>query len=674
MKFPERPINNEQEIKEQEINKIIRNLKVVADVLVGRDVNLIVIRGRPDVPLHFNYETRTCVISIEFLRKIGLIEFNEILFGVVHEACHFIQFLMDPEGFKRLYELIEIKAKQMVEMILSDESLKDKILNYLKDKNYISQDEDASSDKVRNFLLEFLMKAYHQLLNCLLDIQANSLVRKNLVTFQKREGEGEEDKLREIYRKLFPYEDISHLPYHQQFSYALLRNLMTEEEVVVSEQVRKDLQTEVEYLGKKMSISDLTSIVFSLESKELKATFLLSIINLYYLPIFEALLRKDIEEGRLEIIELPIDLHGEYEEIRKIIDELNRFFEDQKKPAEEKSKEIREEIFKKFSREGGFNEEEVKELYEILKSVEEIMEDMNKIWYNFLVERIISEPERTGYFNRGTYPDIYRVPIEWPRIQTSPQEAEIFKRDVLTEKREFVPRKIKICLVIDLSGSMTEEKRKAVQRIVYAVIQSLINFREEIKLNYPQFSPFNVEWKIIGFGGTGNVRELPIDKTDNEEINLQRSILDIKRLNLGGTDDAQALEIARNFFTEEDIEKIQNKDTLGIVLEITDGETATVNESTDLVYKINKLGIFCRGIQIPEFGIGIRRTEKETGEETGEETEKETGEETGEGGRKTPRADAFGKVWEKRGRRVEYLEALPKVVIELLKEAIEIKR
>jgi len=362
MKFPERPINNEQEIKEQEINKIIRDLKVVADVLVGRDVNLIVIRGRPDVPLHFNYETRTCVISIEFLRKIGLIEFNEILFGVVHEACHFIQFLMDPEGFKRLYELIEIKAKQMVEMILSDESLKDKILNYLKDKNYISQDEDASSDKVRNFLLEFLMKAYHQLLNCLLDIQANSLVRKNLVTFQKREGEGEgeEDKLREIYRKLFPYEDISHLPYHQQFSYALLRNLMTEEEVVVSEQVRKDLQTEVEYLGKKMSISDLTSIVFSLESKELKATFLLSIINLYYLPIFEALLRKDIEEGRLEIIELPIDLHGEYEEIRKIIDELNRFFEDQKKPAEEKSKEIREEIFKKFSREGGFNEEEVK--------------------------------------------------------------------------------------------------------------------------------------------------------------------------------------------------------------------------------------------------------------------------------------------------------------------------
>lgn len=641
-------------LKDSEIERMAKDLIPVAQILARRGVNLRITREDPTKSLYFDPRTRTCVINIAFLKARGLTGYHETLFGIAHEVGHFIQFLSDPKMFEYLYELIEKEAEKVTRYILNNPSLRDKIITDLTETQSLEEKEGSDEEILRGIFIE----VYHELVNFLLDIHANTLIRARLVPFMPGQSHG--DTPRDIYsRKLFPGEkgiapDYSGLPLHKQFIFSLLRNFMTGEQAIVSEAIQEALGREIEYLGKKMSISDLSEEISYPKSN---VPSLALIIKYYYLPIFDELLRKDLEEGRFRVIKLPVNLDEGYSERRKLIDEYRKVLERESKSARERSEEEREKLFKKASLEAGFTEKQSKELYEILHSVEGIMKRMNEIWYNFMRREISTELEKLGYFRYGTTIDILRIIREWSTITVSPQEADVFERYIPTEKIELIPRKIKICLVIDLSRSMNEAKRKAVQEITYAIIQSLINFREEIKLNYQQFFLFDIEWKIIGFGGQGAFLDLPRDRTDNEETNLKKSVLDIGNIDLGGTYDAQALDEARKFFTEEDIKEIKKEITLGIVLEITDGETESKNQSRKLVTEINKAGIFCRGIQIPELGISTLRAEEER------EKRKEREE-----------IDIFKEVWGENGCRIEYLEELPAIVTKLLEEAITIRR
>ena len=191
---------------------------------------------------------------------------------------------------------------------------------------------------------------------------------------------------------------------------------------------------------------------------------------------------------------------------------------------------------------------------------------------------------------------------------------------------------------------MTEAKRRAVQEIVYALLHSLMLSKEELSHEVPQevLGSIGVEYLVVGFGSQS--MELPSRFQHQQELAKRNQIvLEIGSIDLGGTRDAPALEMARNFFTQEDIKGIKEERVLGVVIEITDGHTETATESSVLVEEINRQGIFCRGIQIAEEGYS-------SSEITG---------------------GTFKEVWKNYGIQIPDLASLPKIIRTLLREAIQ---
>lgn len=640
----------------ENIENLVANLRPALDVLARKGVKLEIVRQDPETSLYFDYKRNTCVININFLLKLGLTGPDEILFGCAHEVGHFIQALEDPDGYERLHSLIKERAKKMTKKILENQELKNKIVNAIRSdpsKEITPQNEEKAIKAVFEMV-------YHQLVNAILDINANTIITKRMVPFH--EGQPKANVPREIYKnKLFPSQDFQSDPYYAQFTYSLLRNYMTGEKAIVSEPVRDALETSFEVLGGTKSMEEFVREYIA-EAENVSwisiCLWILTCLKQFILPKFEELLLRDIEEGRFKVVIIVSDFHGGGNgEGTGEIDpgEVKKWKEEKEKPDKEKHKDFAKEQFESKLKELGFSQKEIEELWQIQQETQEVTDILKAIWYLFMRKVSSIHLEKQGVFRYGVTPNIKEVIKQLFIQKKPPQEAEVMERYVPEEETTLLPRKIKIVLILDLSGSMDEPKRQAVQRITYSLLHSLLTFQQELKINL-QFSdfPIGVEFKIIGFGSYAI--ELPRQKLTDEITNINRAVLDIRKIDLGGTADDKALKLAREFFSQEDISKIRNKEVLGVVLEITDGETATAENSKKEIEQINQSGVFCKAIQIP----GPVYAEKPP-EERREEPHRETIVPTG----------TFSEVWGNQGLKIENLSQLPDIIINLLKEAIE---
>lgn len=631
--------------------RLIENLRPILDILARSGVNLKIVRQGPQISLYFDHKTQECVINLDFLEEKGLKDVYEILFGCAHEVGHFIQMLEDPEGYERIFSLLEERAKYMASRVIQDPKIKEIVVNSIKER--IS--EKTTEEEV---LVDVFKQIYHQLMNVVLDINVNEKIKRRILPF--REGPRSEIP-QNIYRdKLFPSPtkgappDYQNLPYYSQFVYSLIRNYMTKEKAIVSERVAEAMEKKIHVLGREMNVEEIVeSYIANLSSK---AFNLYIYLKNFILPIFEKLLWEDIEQGRFRVISIETDLHGEENGHGNVLEEVKKWQEEKKKTSKEKQKELAKQQFEEAGKEQGFSEKEIEELWSIDQATAEVTNILKNIWYLFLKKDSIIYLTKQGVFRFGISPNISEVIKQLFIQKTPPQQAEVMERYIPEEKITLLPKKIKIVLVIDLSSSM-KEKRRAVQEVSYSILQSLLRFSEEIKLrlNLPDF-PIGAEFKIIGFGSS--TIELPSKKELEDEIwIINQAILDIKRIDLGGTEDDKALRSAREFFTVEDMSGIKEGRTLGIVLEITDGETSTPNTSKNEVDEINSSGIFCRAIQIP----GPIYSEVETDKEKGGERSSEIVESTG----------TFKQVWGEKGIKIQTISQLPDIIVELLREAIE---
>jgi hypothetical protein len=105
--------------------------------------------------------------------------------------------------------------------------------------------------------------------------------------------------------------------------------------------------------------------------------------------------------------------------------------------------------------------------------------------------------------------------------------------------------------------------------------------------------------------------------------------------------------------------RLEDGDEILVVIEITDGETFTAQESKELVEQLNSLpNVFCRAIQIP----GPVYSEKPKGE---------TQEERLKPPEVLPPTGTFKDVWgEKWGKRLTNLNILKETVIAILEDAL----
>ena len=337
------------------------------------------------------------------------------------------------------------------------------------------------------------------------------------------------------------------------------------------------------------------------------------------------------------------------------MEKLGKIFVDKQKSNDEKQKDLKDSLFAKGLEAAGFNEEEQNTLREIEKATQEAIQDVKEIWKRFVRKEYVEETVEITRHKFGSSVDSSLIASQAATILEDPERSKIMKR-YETELREIIkPKSIKLIFLPDLSGSMGEDERRAVQEACYAVSKSLYLFRDEMAVNSEKGkSPLQVETAMIGFGSTTSI--LPHEKEIKEEnTRLNRSILDIGSVNLGGTRNAKALEKARDMFTANDLEKIKATELLAIVIEITDGETETEVESIKLVDELNTKGIFTKGIKIPGFNMINEKTNKPYTPEELEQVESLRG--------------TFERVYRQHGKTLSALKQLKSVLLKLLAKA-----
>jgi hypothetical protein len=221
---------------------------------------------------------------------------------------------------------------------------------------------------------------------------------------------------------------------------------------------------------------------------------------------------------------------------------------------------------------------------------------------------------------------------------------------------------------------MDEEKRGAVQEVAYAIGKSLINFYRTGALSVVDQGiefPVTINYQILGFGDsveelTETTEEERRERAKKDRPNrdldeeLLRAILKIEKINLEGTRDSLALQEVKDSITPEIKSNLENGDEILVIIEITDGETATAQESKTLVQEFNSIpNVYCRAIQIP-------------GPIYSEKPKEETPEERLRPPEVLPPTGTFKEVWgEEWGRRLENLQVLKETVIAILYDALQ---
>jgi hypothetical protein len=621
----------------QRVKEYFELLRPLARVFSGYGVYELRIDPRAKT-FAFDHQRREIIVSPRLIEELNL-ETEEKKYIFLHELGHLIQLFQDPQSYLELFEIPKKKAEE------------------------VKENKKAYQRAWRNFF------------NTFMDIHVNSMIRALMPIYQR--GERLEKIPRDLYsQKAFPETNYSQLPLSSQFLYYLLRRIMVpDEEVIISERVRREIEQRLSFFGIEYdSLEDFVREEIFNPTKTIKE--IMFILGEYLMPIYEKLLEEDAKEGRLQEIPVligEVSMDGDISE--DVIEGIAKGIKETQKSGDEKYKENQRKRFEEWAKGKGFSEEEIRRFEEIQERTLKIISDLEDLWRNFFQRSVeIGRGKVTG-FKTGTSISPQELIRELPVLLTQPSEAKIFTRYLPETKSESIrPRKINLVLIVDLSGSIDEEKRKAVQEVAYAINKSLINFYRTGALSVVDQGiefPVTINYRISGFGSS--VKELT-ETTDEEkkertkkdrpnrdlDEELLRAILKIEKINLEGTQDSLALQEVKDSITPEIKSNLENGDEILVILEITDGETATPQESKTLVQEFNSIpNVYCRAIQIP----GPTYSEKPKGE---------TPEERLKPPEVLPPTGTFKEVWgENWGKRLENLEVLKETVTAILYDALE---
>jgi hypothetical protein len=622
---------------EKEIKEYFESLRPLARVFSGYGVYELEVDPEAE-SFAFDHRKKKVIVSPKLIENLNL-EREEKKYVFLHEMAHLVQLFQDPESYLESFEIPKKKAEK--------------------------EKENKEAYK----------RAWHNFFNTFFDVHANSIVRALMPLYQK--GERLEKLPENLYsKKAFPERDYSKAPFSVQFlNYLLRRVIVPQEDVVIDERVKREIEQKINFFGREYeSLEKFVKEEIFNPAKTIKEEMF--IFKEFLMPIYEKLLKEDAKEGRIEEIpefigEFPMDSDLSEETTGKIIEGIK---ETEKSPNE-KYKEKQKEKFEAWAKGKGFSKEEIKRIEEIQERTLKIIGDLEELWRNFIQKSVEIEEMKVAGSKKGVTISLPELIKELPILLTQPSEAKIFTRYLPEIKSESIkPRKINLELIVDLSGSMDEEKRKAVQEVAYALNKSLINFYRTGNLSVVDQGiefPVSINYRILGFGDS--VKELT-ETTDEEkkertkkdrpnrdlDEELLKAVLKIQKINLGGTQDSLALEKVKNSITPEIRSSLENGDEILVILEITDGETATPQQSKNLAQEFNAIpNVYCRAIQIP----GAIYSEKPKGKIPEERLKPPE---------VLPPTGTFKEVWgEDWGKRLEDLGVLKETVIAILYDALK---
>jgi len=596
---------------------------------------------------YFDHQKKAIGIGPKLIEQFNLTP-PEKKFGFLHELGHWAQLFNKPDSYLESFEIPKQKSAQ-------------------------AEARAGAGDKEK--IKAFSEQQWRSFFNTFFDIHDNALVGRRTPEFQK--GEINEKVVPSLYQeKLFRRDDYSQEPYSEQMIDYLLRQVMAPQaETKVMPEVKQVLNQPVNFFGDQYD-SLLDFVKQEIHNPLLDTQELMFRLKQVLMPAFEGLLNQDIQSGKIKIKEKQAGLgEGIGEGTAK--DFAEGLKEAQKPSSEKMANKIGQE-FKDRAAGQGYSEKEINRMLEIKKSTAGIHEDLRDLWSRFIQRSVEIQQDKKAGFKRGAGISPEKLATELGVLLTKPDQAEIFYRYVpQVEKETIKPKKISLYLLLDLSGSMDQDKRRAVQEVAYAIDKSLIDFYRDAKnsvADQGETAPINIDLENIGFGNQGSLENLSpknsqeiqerrkiddLPKKDMEQ-DLWQGIFKVETVDLGNTYDDQALRAVEDKVIDPEVVKdLEEGNEIVVVLEITDGETATVEESKKLVKSLNgKKAVYARAIQIP-------------GSIYSEEAPKEIAKGVFEPPKILAPTGTFKDVWGHYGRRLEDLAALKQTVFDILQDALD---
>jgi len=513
------------------------------------------------------------------------------LFAFSHELMHFAQALQDPDAYLGTFETAEKEAKK-----------------------YAGKYPGMQASIERSFRRFF---------NVFLDIHDNAMVLNRNTLLQGGDGK---EKVREVYRKLFPEDDLSRRPLNEQFINSVIMQIMEPgREIKLSEQVEDKLSKPFKYLGiEYSSLQDfIKEYIFAPTDS---FTRVVQRIEKVLLPIYKEFLEQDLRQGTYREPEpehkSDIGSSGTDESMKEFAEAAKKSKKEATKSSSESAQERMREKAMESLKEKGFSGEDASRILDIRMRTNDVWKDMMDLWERFFVNSKIPVRQFGGRYMSGRLTP-RGVMRSLSGILASPQDARPFERKrVIDEEEEWKPKKVSLIFLIDQSGSMGKEQREAMQEAVYAIYQSFLQFQRD-KILADGVAHATGFARIIGYG------DKPVDlfplsgkEKQKREIDpgspgltdrLMRALLGMKK-NLGSTNSAAALKIALKEAMLSK-ESLADGEEIMIVIELTDGDPNSEVDSRDTVAKLNRLsGVFARGIRFGGSSSSFRSIYGEHGE------------------------------------------------------------
>lgn len=602
-------------------------------------------------------------------KERGLSEW-QILWSVCHEISHFYDLRESPEQMLGNFEYLERRAKELEPQVL--EILRQKLDGELPEHLTREIPLGKKGERTMTPIQKFLYDKLHLLYNSLDDMYVNGTLAQRSGAFDERTG-SQAPEVKRLYRDiLFPTKpkepgappeeleaaDYANLPKSYQLAYALLRRRMVgDQEILVSPEVQTKLKGYTDKVAEKHGLTlekEVTNITrplprpaFGKKSGPWDPGWRYERIKQAVEPHFIELLMKDLEEmppppppeqasGASGSAENPWqELDEKSEPID--IDTIKDFIKQQKeKKKEEDAKKKEAERKARLTPEQKTDEAQRKEDAEICKkydidpaaaeeyrdierSIEPYKRELANVFEEVMnsvsarITRFWAEGFRSGKFNVERFIRKYGTELSIGRPEIIPWDTlDVYDQREFISRLMLFPERIRMRLVLDGSGSMTEERILALKQLSVLILEALSTFEATINLRFRLKDPVRVDTEIHMFGDQGKskiVKSFAASKPTEEDERADRFRAFGKINNgYGVTYDAEPFEKIANSIDATEEADLKAGKAKEFAFEITDGGSQSEQETRNAIDVLEQKGavkgqptrVIVRGFQIGE--------------------------------------------------------------------------
>lgn len=539
----------------------------------------------------FDHIQKDLVIGVADLLQSGVKTIAGFDFAVLHEIKHYLDMKQDPESYAKLL--------------------------------------------AKGTRADGLGQLYFRLYNCTEDVSVNERNRHDSALFRGENGAGFSDEVRRLYQKaLFAERNFARVApgakhperlfCAQYADFILNMGMGVSGDVTVSPEVRAVLEREIDVYGRRYSTQSFVDMFLRPAPLGQQPTpgnslkMRLQMVERYLEPRFVELLELDKkirgEEGLKKQAQEGsggAPKGSSIDDLKKALEVIvNEAKENAKTPAD-RAKELLRKQQLKAGEEAGLSEEEAKDFADRLSRLQPIIQQLGDFWLSVpQVSREITT-QYEGPYRSGVRVDVRRLVAEYAAIEHGDPNLEIMQQLVEASTESASPKRMRVRLVVDASGSM-KDHMETVADLAVALGASFVSANAAAEMKGLDFV---CEAQCVTFGINSTEILPPTAKvTLSDLMKMYPKFFQYE----DDTNDHLALEHILNSLDPRDAVVRKSGEVFDLVLELTDGDTMAPVRSIAALEGLEKAGLVTRAFCIGGSGrfddvwnsAGVKRGEK----------------------------------------------------------------